>query len=45
MTEHGPSTPSPATRRRGGGAGTAVLGAILVAAGIAFFIGQQVDLR
>lgn len=47
MTEHGPSTPPTpsSTARSGGGAGTAVLGAILVVAGIAFFIGQQVDLR
>ncbi len=45
MTEQEPPAPQPTTGRRGGVGGTAVLGAVLIVVGIAFFIGQQVDIR
>ena len=44
MTEPQPAPASQPTGERRGGSGTAVLGAILIAVGILFFIGQQVDL-
>lgn len=44
MTEPQPAPASQPTGERRGGPGTAVLGAILIAVGILFFIGQQVDL-
>jgi hypothetical protein len=44
MTEPQPAPAPHPTGERRGGPGTALLGAILVAVGILFFIGQQVDL-
>jgi hypothetical protein len=44
MTEQLPAPESRPTGERRSGAGTAVLGAILVVVGIVFFVGQQLDL-
>jgi hypothetical protein len=46
MTEQTPApTSQPTGERRGGASGTAVLGAILIAVGIIYLVGQLVDFR
>lgn len=44
MTEQQPAPPSPPDDRRRAGVGTAALGVILIAVGIVFFVGQQLDI-
>jgi hypothetical protein len=44
MTDQQPAPASQPTGERRGGAGTAVLGAILITVGVLFFLGQQLDL-
>ena len=45
MTEQTPAPASQPTGERRGGAGTAVLGVILIAVGIIFFVGRQLNLE